>query len=109
MIVYISIGNSDDKLSQVEWNNFINIVDAIVDEWGTQKHGVWFSDPRSPYQNACWCVELPDRSSRVALMKGFLAEAAQQYRQDSVAWTEATDTQSLSLQEWQKTNGKWQP
>ena len=31
MIVYISIGNSDDKLSQAEWCQFVDFVDGLVE------------------------------------------------------------------------------
>jgi hypothetical protein len=41
MIVYVSIGNSDDKLTQREWSMFCLAVDEALSL--TPKHGVWFS------------------------------------------------------------------
>lgn len=40
MIVYVSIGNSDDKLTQESWADFIEAVD---DNLPIKRHGVWFS------------------------------------------------------------------
>src|SRR5258708_37712742 len=58
MIVYISIGNSDDALSQKQWSQFWTEMAARVVSLGTT-HGAWFSNPVGTHQNACWCVEFP--------------------------------------------------
>lgn len=96
--VYISIGNSDDKLEQVDWAMFLgevfelldphdpNVEDSLV----TARHGVWFSEPMSPWQNACWCVEVePEQADE---LKDELGRLAGQYRQESIAWAEAQTT-----------------
>lgn len=93
MIVYISIGNSDDKLTQREWFEFYRDVDNAVRftsvKLGTPVvHGAWTSLPIVPWQNACWCVELtPGLSERLRRVLPFMAH---EYRQDSIAWAEAT-------------------
>lgn len=85
---YISIGNSDDKLTQREWAGFVNETQEAVRNLAYTKHGEWFSATTSPYQNACWCVEV--RPVMVADLKERLAKIAHAYRQDSIAWAEAT-------------------
>lgn len=93
VIVYISIGNSDDKLSQVAWSNFCDDVHSEVECWSTVIHGRWFSAPDSAYQNACWCVELTNGEPQT--LKKALAELATRYGQDSIAWAEVQATEFL--------------
>jgi hypothetical protein len=120
VIVYISIGNSDDKLTQSRWSDFIEDVELEFDY--VRIHGCWFSDPRSPYQNACWCIEFdPDRivdnsphyvdwdggwrphtdTTRRALdtIQRGLRRVARRYQQDSIAWAQAPDTVFLRPEE----------
>jgi len=95
VIVYISIGNSDDKLSQNEWSLFYASTDHVIRRGAHQVHGAWTSDPTSPWQNACWCIEtMPDPAS-VEHLKRRLAETAGAFRQDSIAWAEAPTTEFL--------------
>jgi hypothetical protein len=96
--VYISIENSDDKLTQLEWHEFADDVDQAVRNAaryaGTQVHGRWYSLPTEPWQNACWCIDfaddLSDDSADAKLtLRRTLARLARQYRQDSIAWASA--------------------
>ena len=87
MIVYISIGNSDDKLTQREWSRFVIAVAAEVVSIG-KLHGTWFSVPQSPWQNACWCVEfLSQKDADEA--KIIAKQIRSEYQQDSIAWAVA--------------------
>jgi hypothetical protein len=56
----ISIGNSDDKLSQGEWSRFVMEMRDLLRSSALQIHGEWFSLPDQPWQNANWCVEVPE-------------------------------------------------
>lgn len=58
---YISIGNSDDRLTQPRWADLIgDMRDLLNVGWRDrlQIHGEWFSAPDQPWQNANWCVEI---------------------------------------------------
>jgi hypothetical protein len=95
MAVYISIGNSDDKLTQNEWSSFYAATDLVVRRGAHQVHGAWVSPATDPWQNACWCIEtMPDPAS-VEHLKMRLAETAATFRQDSIAWAEAPKTEFL--------------
>jgi hypothetical protein len=83
-VVYISIGNSDDKLSQRHWSDFVRDVHTAITEHAEKMHGAWFSASESPYQNACWCVEVS--SDRAGNLKTQLAVFAEFYGQDSIAY-----------------------
>jgi hypothetical protein len=95
--VHISIGNTDNKLTQAEWSEFVGKVRHVVHNakasFDGQIHGEWFSMPDAPWQNACWLVHLPNRS--LDQVKPVLASLAATYRQDSIAWT-AGDTEFIS-------------
>lgn len=86
--VYVTIGNSDDKLSQAAWSDFIADVDYQLDFYAYKRHGQWFSAPDAPWQNACWCVVLWLRN--VEQVKAKLKTLAVTYGQDSIAWAPAT-------------------
>jgi hypothetical protein len=99
----ISIGNSDDKLTQVRWSDFIDEVRSLIDEADADNrinvHGEWFSAPDQPWQNANWCIEIvgDDLSSAPSTetymrtradLRRQLQRLALKYEQDSIAWTE---------------------
>jgi hypothetical protein len=84
VIVYISIGNSDDKLSQKEWHEYVNAINGYILFWG-EVHGAWFSAPDSPFQNACWCMEF-DNEDDMHKAKSQVTMVRKHYRQDSAAW-----------------------
>jgi len=88
MIVYISIGNSDDKLTQAEWAEFVTQVGGQINAWASEVHGKWFSSPDSPWQNACWCVELKDETYAFDV-RDALTKVRQHFQQDSIAWAVA--------------------
>lgn len=96
MIVYVSIGNSDDQLTQKYWSYFFTETDFILRSQG-HIHGAWLSPPQSIYQNACWCVELVQPV--VAKVKEELTALAKKYHQDSIAWAEAPVTRFLGQPE----------
>jgi hypothetical protein len=80
----IQIGNSDDKLTQSEWSEFVSAVqDLIMDlQYNVHFHGC--SIGSAPWQNACWVVELTNDGRE---LKRMLARLAFDYQQDSIALT----------------------
>ena len=103
---YISIGNSDDKLTQAEWSAFVARVDTLLGGPLVRLHGRWFAAPDVPWQSACWCIEFdpnrwivtewggPDRRLLEHLHIR-LAVLAHAYRQDSIAWAQAPITELI--------------
>lgn len=92
--VYISIGNSDDKLTQQDWSRFVGLLRDIVRTEAGTVHGEWLSLPDSRWQNACWCVEVPD-AKRSGLRES-LAGAAHYAHQDSIAWAEVASVDFIT-------------
>jgi hypothetical protein len=74
-IVYVSIGNSDDRLSQSHWSGFAREVQAVVRRHAKAVVGEWYSLPDSPYQNACFAFA-PGDIGKAAYMQFQLSEIA---------------------------------
>lgn len=55
--VVVSIGNSDDKLTQAEWSEYVKEVRRAMASRCRQMYGEWYSSGDSPFQNACFCGE----------------------------------------------------
>ncbi|MEU5258966.1 hypothetical protein [Amycolatopsis sp. NPDC021455] len=91
-VVYISIGNSDDRLSQLKWASYIHEFRAIMRLIPTEILGDWYSAPDSPYQNAC-IAAVPD-AGRDRLRQE-LELLRTQYDQKSIAWAECPETEFL--------------
>lgn len=96
VIVYITIGNSDDKLGQLGWHQFADETDRAVTRVaryeGVRVHGRWYSLPNEPWQNACWCLEFADDPEMRAVANSLritLGGLARTYQQDSIAWAVA--------------------
>lgn len=93
--ILVSIGNSDGKLDQRTWSNYVRLVHSIFIECrAVHIHGEWFSASAAPFQNAGWCFQIEDRHAYMnpadvrADIRKKLAEAARLYQQDSIAWLE---------------------
>lgn len=97
-VVYITIGNSDDKLSQAQWADFVTAMDVAVGRAAAlpfgRLHGAWTSGNHQPWQNACWCLELPADERFAAVLRVRLGQLARRYGQDSIAWV-AGDTEFI--------------
>ena len=77
------IGNSDNKLTQIDWTRFCRDITWIVENHGA---GIRFSAPSIgwlAYQNACWVFEI--REEELEEVKSLVRIARKQYLQDSVA------------------------
>ena len=91
MDVHVSIGNSDDKLSQGEWALFCAAVENAVRASTGSIYGIWYSTPQSHWQNMCiaFGIDGDDKPLRRELC--YLAWL---YQQDSLAWLQG-DTEFI--------------
>lgn len=91
--VYVSIGNSDGRLSQQRWAAFYSEVDHAVRCYAQKVFGAWVSESTQPWQNACWAfvpnvaMVTPD-APRDALRRRLGAIAAK-FGQDAITWAQA--------------------
>jgi hypothetical protein len=85
--VYVSIGNSDDKLTQARWSVFYEQVTFACRNLARRVYGDWLSPPSSQFQNAC--IAFGIAGGDIAPLKKELRDLAALYGQDSIAWAEA--------------------
>jgi hypothetical protein len=95
---YFTIGNTDDKLGQYRWASYVAGVNLAVDR--AVRHGAVLqfhgaSGPTTPWQNASWCVQLPDEKTGETLRNNLRILAAE-YRQDSIAWAQVDQVELLA-------------
>ena len=83
--IYVSIGNSDDKLSQPEWARYWRKVNLAIKAIGSHVHFSGLSLPNEPWQNAMWCVEMGD-PNKVLRLRDHLNDARIEFGQESIAW-----------------------
>lgn len=102
VIVYISIGNSDNKLTQAQWADFVTRVDIALLDQGVvpgaavrARHGNWRSLPDDLWQNACWCVDLDSDFADPEELKSELRNIAVSFGQAPIAWAEAPITEFI--------------
>ena len=90
--ITIQIGNSDDKLTQIQWASYVSEVDSAIKKAHANIHFSGFSEPGKPWQNAAWVIEYMGDMSLWIVECGKLREKLtkirKQYKQDSIAWTE---------------------
>ncbi len=94
MTYYVSIGNSDDKLTQKEWSEFCQELRGFFNyeqnSGAIQIHGIWYSASSSQYQNMCIAfVFLANNHVQVGDYEIFLAGLAKMYQQDYIAFAKA--------------------
>ena len=94
-VAYVSIGNSDDKLTQEEWHRFYVAANLLLRGAADHVHGARLSEPASAWQNACWAIVPPLDYVSVEHLKMKLSELAREFRQDSIAWAEAPVTEFI--------------
>lgn len=87
--ISILIGNSDDKLKQSEWSEYIQAVQMIIASLEYPIHFHGYSQGDAPWQNACWVVEANDG---FYVLVEHLQMVAWAYRQDSIAVVEGDTT-----------------
>lgn len=85
--ITIQIGNSDDKLTQKEWSDYVEIVKQIVEVYALETHFFGGSSNWQPWQNVAWVIRIFSDDTMESLVRN-LKEVRAEYNQDSIAWTE---------------------
>jgi hypothetical protein len=89
--VYASIGNSDDRLSQRVWADYAEEFVTEIEASAEEIFGILFSEPSSPYQNACVAFQTGSRAAADDL-RSALTKIRERFKQDSIAWAEVPET-----------------
>ena len=85
----VQIGNSDNKLTQKEWSDYVHELSKSLEYIGATIHFAGGSVNWSPWQNYCvvFCIE-NNITERFATFLNFMEPMKKKYRQDSIAVTE---------------------
>jgi len=81
----VQIGNTDDKLSQYEWSEYVRQVQSAIDSTCDDVHFFGGSHTWAVWQNVCWVFAITEEDA--TRLKKYLTEIRIKYRQDSVALT----------------------
>lgn len=87
MTACVQIGNSDDKLCQKDWAEFVRVVNHYMEFLCQQVHFSGGSDASKPWQN--YCVVGAIEKCNLKDLKNRLARLADQFQQKSIALTVA--------------------
>lgn len=81
--ICILIGNSDNKLPQEDWANFVLSVKEVLDRYFVKQH--FFGGPPNYdlRQNACWIVDIAEQ--QLDSLQRALLDVRQRYTQDAAA------------------------
>ena len=79
MYFVVSIGNTDNRLTQQEWNTFVQEMGKIVEEAG-KVHFMGGASTWAPWQNVAWIIEL--QAAPIAIMSE-VSRIREKYNQDS--------------------------
>jgi hypothetical protein len=91
MIVYISVSNLNDRLSQASWSSFWDRMDSAIARYAASNPQQWLSVPYDPYQSACWEVEVHNLERANSLVQR-LADLARDYDPIQIIWAPAIRT-----------------
>lgn len=86
MTTIVQIGNSDNKLTQVEWSEFVHEVGKVLTNRGGPIHFHGCSHGAARWQNAAWVAEIVSPKN-LEDVRTDLRIIARQFRQDSIALT----------------------
>lgn len=83
MDVVISVGNTDNRLTQKEWSDFVYEINNILERC-CKIH--FFGGPAnySMYQNACWWINID--KTEIHSIRSVLMQIRINFKQDSIAW-----------------------
>ena len=77
--IAVSIGNSDDKLTQKEWNHFVEDMIELLS--AGKVHFFGGASTFAPWQNVAWIVEIPIKQTNIILAD--IADLRKKYNQES--------------------------
>lgn len=81
----ILIGNTDNKLTQQEWSDFVGELRCFVNGVADCVHFAGHAPGESPYQNFCIVAEFNAMQSVQAHVRDELSKLRDRFRQDSIA------------------------
>lgn len=82
--ITIQIGNSDDKLFQSEWSNYVKAVRQVIQMHASEIHFFGGSSTWKEWQNVAWIVCVAEDD--IPHLKNELITIREIFNQESIAW-----------------------
>jgi len=82
--ITVQIGNSDNKLSQKQWHNFVKEVRTFIESRADEVHFFGGSSNWELWQNVTIIFNIKESEN----LKSLISQISKNYLQDAVAWTE---------------------
>ena len=80
----IILGNSDNKLTQVQWAEFVSEIKEVLEDYFCIFEFFGGSPNYMNWQNVCWVIRFQDYC--LLGLKDDIKRVREGFRQDSVAW-----------------------
>lgn len=77
----ISIGNTDNKLTQMEWSNFVVDMEICIEKYNAQKHFFGGASNWEQWQNVAWIVECEQKAINEFLAS--ISDVRKKWKQES--------------------------
>ena len=91
--VYLSIGNSDDRLTQRAWSEYVGEVVDAVHEHAERVYVECYSASDARFQNACIGFEIPKPVARE--LRAALKAIREDHGKNSIVWAVAPRTEHI--------------
>ncbi len=80
--ICISAGNTDNKLTQLEWSELVRDLSFAISDYEVARHFFGGSETYAPWQNVCWICTIEEQN--IQELKNTIGKIRALYRQDSV-------------------------
>lgn len=85
LTVTVQIGNSDDKLTQRQWAQFVQFTNSAINTLSSAVHFSGFSAANAEWQNAAWVFLIaPEKEDE---LRKSLTRVRRSFNQDSIGYT----------------------
>ncbi len=85
--ITVSIGNTDNKLTQAQWSEFVEHVNKAVLAFAKNVHFFGGSANWMPWQNVAWILDCEDE--KIFVFKETITFRRMQYNQESACFLES--------------------
>jgi hypothetical protein len=89
LLVYVSVSNTDQKLTLVQWSDMVAEVELEIERVASSLFLNWFSLPNGERQGAVWAFKMP--SGHREGLRARLDWLRRKYGQDEMTWAEGVE------------------
>lgn len=84
--ITIQIGNSDNKLTQQQWNLFVAAINNVISLWTKEVYFAGGPPSDAQWQNYCWVIDGDMSQHDEDIFKSLLAKRRAAFQQESLSY-----------------------